>query len=337
MQRYKYLIAYLAPISAFIGLYCKGWFSFGSIYIGFLFIPIVEGLFYKNPRIDDSPTGESKQSFVHDLFLYLNIPIVYTLVFFYAYTIYTTPLLWYEHLGLILNVGLILGTSGINVAHELGHRKEKIHHWMSWALLLPSHYLHFFIEHNKGHHRYIATLDDPATARKGEAIYSFWLRSVKDSYLHAWIIEKERLRLLHKKVWSTDNLMILFLLSSLAYILGIAIVFNVYVAFMVSLVGVIGLLFLESVNYIEHYGLLRPSSDPVHEGLSWDADQPLGRIFLYELTRHADHHTNAGKPYQTLQASHRSPKMAYGYPASIVLALIPAIWFKIMNPRLNLV
>ena len=106
-------------------------------------------------------------------------------------------------------------------------------------------------------------------------------------------------------------------------------------AVMIALVGIIGLLFLESVNYIEHYGLLRKSTDPVHEGLSWDADQPLGRIFLYELTRHADHHTHAGKPYQTLQASHRSPKMAYGYPASIVLALIPHLWFKIMNPRLK--
>ena len=335
MHRYKYLIAYLAPISAFIGLYFKGWWSFGSIYIGFLFIPAVEGLFYKNPDIDDAPTGEPKKSFLHDLFLCLNIPIVYSLIYYYAFTINTFDLVWYEHFGLVLNVGLILGTSGINVAHELGHRKEKIHHWMSWALLLPSHYLHFFIEHNKGHHRYIATLDDPATARKDEPIYSFWLRSVKDSYWHAWAIEKERLELQHKKVWSTDNLMILFLLSSLAYLGFFILVFNLYVAVMIALVGIIGLLFLESVNYIEHYGLLRKSTEPVHEGLSWDADQPLGRIFLYELTRHADHHTNASKPYQTLQASYRSPKMAYGYPASIILALIPHLWFKIMNPRLK--
>ena len=106
MNRYKYLIAYLAPISAFIGLYFKGWWSFGSIYIGFLFIPIVEGFFFKNPDIDDAPTGEPKPSFLHDLFLYLNIPIVYALIYYYAFTINTSHLLWYEHFGLVLNVGL---------------------------------------------------------------------------------------------------------------------------------------------------------------------------------------------------------------------------------------
>lgn len=305
------------------------------MYIGFLFIPVIEGLFFRKPVIDNSPTEVSKKSFTHDLFLYFNIPIVYALVFYYANTLYTSNLLWYEHIGLLLNVGLILGTSGINVAHELGHRKEKWHHWMSWLLLLPSHYLHFFIEHNKGHHRYIATTEDPATARKDEPIYSFWLRSIKDSYLHAWTIEKEKLSLQHKNFWGPHNLMLWFISCSIAYILLFALVFNLYVAFMVSIAGVIGLLFLESVNYIEHYGLLRKSTEPVHEGLSWDADQPLGRIFLYELTRHADHHTNASKPYQTLQASHHSPKMAFGYPASIILALIPGLWFKIMNPRLG--
>jgi alkane 1-monooxygenase len=339
--KYKYLIAYLAPISALAGIYFLGWASLGAIYIGFLIIPLIEGIWFPDPTIHNKPTGESNHSGLHDLFLYLNIPILYAVLLYFLYTVSFRSVGWAEMLALILNVGLVLGVTGINVAHELGHRKEKHHHWMAWALLLPSFYLHFFIEHNKGHHRYIATLEDPATARKNETIFSFWIRSIRDSYLHAWHLEWDRMKRTGQAAWGLKNLMVVFSIVQLAYIGLIAISFGIYPMLWAGAVGLVGLLFLESVNYIEHYGLMREikqdgSYGPIHEGLSWDADQPLGRIFLYELTRHADHHTNASKPYQVLQASYQSPKMAYGYPASIVIALIPPLWFRIMNPRIPL-
>ncbi|MEP7265987.1 MAG: alkane 1-monooxygenase [Saprospiraceae bacterium] len=339
LKPWKYVVAYLAPFSAIIGIYFKGWYSPGSMYIGFILIPIIEGLFFKNPAIDFEGEPGPSHSFIHDLFLYFNIPLVYFIVGYYLYTISSYPLHLLEHIALIFNVGLIVGTSGINVAHELGHRKSKIHHWMAWSLLLPALYLHFFIEHNKGHHRYIGTPEDPATARYKESIYSFWIRSIKDSYLHAWYIQQERLRLKRVAFFSIQNTMLWFQLATFIYLALVAILFSWFAMAMAILVGIVGTLFLESVNYIEHYGLRRnkisPGNyEPIHEGLSWDADQPLGRIFLYELTRHADHHTHASKPYQQLQSSELSPKLAYGYPASIVLALIPELWFKIMNPRL---
>ncbi len=343
MSKWKYLIAYLAPGSAIAGLYFKGWLAPGSVYIGFILIPIVEGLFYHQVKIlEEEPTSKASPA-LYNLFLYLNIPLLYSIVFYFLYIVHTHQgLKVWEYITMILNVGLIIGTSGINVAHELGHRREKIHHWLSWLLLLPAFYLHFFIEHNKGHHRYIGTLQDPATARKGESIYAFWWRSTLESYQHAWHIEHERLKLQNKPFWSRYNLMLWFQLTIIVYLGAIAIFFSWFTMMMAILAGIVGFLFLESVNYIEHYGLLRKNNadgtlGPVHAGLSWDAEQPLGRIFLYELTRHADHHTHAGIPYQDLKAHSQSPKLAVGYPASIVLALIPGWWFNVMDRRLTLV
>jgi alkane 1-monooxygenase len=340
MSKWKYLIAYAAPLSAILGLYLKGWWSPGAMYVGFLIIPLIEGLFYSEMGIKIS-SEEKRSPILFNLFLYLNIPLLYFILFYYFYTIQHHPeLAWAEHLALMVNVGLIIGTSGINVAHELGHRKERYHHWMSWILLLPALYLHFFIEHNKGHHRNIATALDPATARKGEPIYSFWLRSMRDSYVHAWKLEAERLRGMNRNPIRFNNLMLKFQVATLGYLILIGILFSFNIMIMAILIGLVGVLFLESVNYIEHYGLLRKinadgTPGPIHEGLSWDADQPLGRIFLYELTRHADHHTNATIPYQDLKPKIHSPKLAYGYPASILLALVPAWWFCVMDKRLG--
>ena len=73
----------------------------------------------------------------------------------------------------------------------------------------------------------------------------------------------------------------------------------------------------------------------VSEKHSWNSDHELGRIFLYELTRHTDHHMNATRKYQTLRHMNDSPQLPYGYPASILMALVPPIWFKVMNPRVK--
>ena len=127
MQRWKYLLAYMAPLSAIVGLYYRGWFSFGSMYIGFVFIPLIEGLFYQNPASCMNPSNEPNKSHVHDWFLYLNIPLVYFILVYYFYIVNTYQMNYAEHIAQLLNVSLILGTSGINVAHELGHRKAKYH------------------------------------------------------------------------------------------------------------------------------------------------------------------------------------------------------------------
>lgn len=335
INKWLYLLAYTAPASALAGLLLRGWFSPGAMYIGFLVIPMVESLWFKSPEINSEPV-ERPSSKLFDWFLYLHLPVLYGIIIWYLYLLIHKTITPAEHVGLALNVGLILGTSGINIGHELGHRREGYHHVLAWLFLLPALYLHFYIEHNKGHHRNIATTEDPATALKGETIYAFWLRSVCQSYLHAWKIQLDEIRLKQIPFLSIKNTMLVFLIASILYLATIVLFFSWFAAMMALVVAIIGVLFLESVNYIEHYGLSRNSEkdgspEHIHEGLSWDAEQPLGRIFLYELTRHADHHTHANLPYHALSPKKQSPKLPWGYPAAILHALIPPWWFGVMH------
>lgn len=339
-QDYKYLIAYVAPLSAFLGIYLQGIWSFAGIYVGFGLIPLFDALSRPDPQnFTDDEEQRRKLDRFFDLLLYLNLPILYLLVIYYLHTVQQGGLATYEIVGMTCSVGLMLGTSGINVAHELGHRSNPQEQLLGKLLLLPPLYLHFNIEHNRGHHRNVATDLDPASARRNEPLYLFWLRSVVGSYRNAWKLEAERLQKMQRKQWSWANEMIRFTIAKLLYLTLIGLVFGWEMIPYAIAIAVFGFLMLESVNYIEHYGLRRqllPSGryetvKPIH---SWNSDHEVGRIFLYELTRHADHHYRASRKYQTLRHFDESPQLPYGYPASILLSLLPPLWFRLMNPRL---
>lgn len=336
----KYLIAYVAPLSAYLGIYLGGIWSFGSLYIGFGLIPLFE-LWLPGSTHNLTPAQEQRQARrrLFDWLLYLNLPILWGLVFYYLYTLQHRPLETYEVIGMTLNVGLIVGTIGINVGHELGHRTKRYEQLIAQALLLSALYMHFFIEHNRGHHKHVATALDPASAPAGLSIYAFWWRSVSGGYRNAWQLETTRLQRAGLSFWSLHNQMLVFQLVQLAY-LGIAFwLFGPMGAVAVIAVAVVGFLLLESVNYIEHYGLRRrllPNGryEPVRPEHSWNSNHELGRIFLYELTRHSDHHYKASRKYQTLRHFEESPQLPTGYPGAILVALLPPLWYRMMHPRL---
>ena len=337
----KYLIAYLAPISAFIGIYLGGIWSFGVAYVAFVLIPIIE-LWINNDPKNVSPTEAISRSKnrIFDILLYLNVPILYGLLIYYFIKVNGGLQTNLEIIGMTINIGMILGITGINVAHELGHRKNQFEQTLSQILLLPSHYLHFFIEHNRGHHLNVGTLEDPATARYGETFYQFWWRSVTHGYIHAWKLVRQELQKKDKRIWSWDNLMIRFTIIQLIYLLTIALIFNPVVMILSIIAAVVGFSLLESVNYIEHYGLTRqilPNGryEIVEKQHSWNSNHSLGRIFLYELTRHADHHIRATRKYQNLMHQEKSPQLPTGYPGSILVAIVPPLWSKMIHPRLE--
>jgi alkane 1-monooxygenase len=237
-------------------------------------------------------------------------------------------------------VGIVLGVTGINVAHELGHRTKKYEQTMAKILLLPNLYMHFFIEHNWGHHLNVSTDEDPASSRLNETIYAFFVRSVSNSYLSAWEIENKRLMRTGKKVISLHNEMIWYQIIQIAYLFIVGWYFTWSVIPFAIIVATIGFLLLEAVNYIEHYGLRRRKLasgkyEIVQPWHSWNSNHVLGRIMLYELTRHSDHHYKATRKYQVLRHFDKSPQLPYGYPGSIVLAFMPKIWFRMMNPRVQ--
>ncbi len=238
----KYLIAYIAPISAWIGFTWGGWWSPGSMYVAFILIPICE-LFLPTDAGNIAETEEAsrlKKRFF-DVLLWMNVPILYFLLYVYLVRVTTGGLTVGELVGMLFNMGLIIGVSGINVGHELGHRPSLFDRFMAWTLLLPAFYLHFYIEHNRGHHRWVATDRDPASARRGEWIYAFWLRSILGSWWSAWRLEAQRLQIMNKPTFHPGNQMIL-----------IHIVQGIYLGLIYVLWGGTGVLFCIGVSLGGH-------------------------------------------------------------------------------------
>lgn len=337
MRDLKYLLAYLLPIAAILAIHYGGFFSFLVIIISFIMIPVLEiSMPGTTQNFDEVEEEDRLKSRFFDALLWLNVPLFYFILGYYFYTISTHSLLWYEWFGITFSVGLVCGSLGINVAHELGHRSSWYERVMSKMLLLPCFYMHFSIEHNMGHHKHVATDEDPASSRIGETIYAFFIRSVRGSYISAWHIEHGRLRRVGHKILSMQNEMIRFQVIQVLYFLAVALVFGWLAAALAVVVGVIGFLMLETINYVEHYGLRRkklPSGryEKVQPHHSWNSNHTIGRIILYELTRHSDHHFKANRKYQILRHFDETPQMPYGYPGAMLLAWLPPLWFKIMD------
>jgi len=341
MRDLKYLAAYLIPLTAVLALSFQGIWSYSTVLFAFGLIPLVEPFL---PRSEVNLTSEQRQAKLKnrlfDWLLYLNLPILYGIIAGFVYVLATFQLAGHEMTGLVLSVGIVIGTCGINVGHELGHRQNPAEQLIAKLLLLPALYMHFFIEHNRGHHKNVATPDDPATARYGEMLYIFWIRSTIGSYWNAWRLEGKRLKQQGRPFWSLHNEMIVFLLLQTVYLATLWLVFSFTIMVLVGLAGVVGFLLLESINYIEHYGLQRAllangRYERVLPKHSWNANFELGRIILYELTRHSDHHYLASKKYQTLDHHDESPQLPVGYPAAMLMALAPPLWFKVMNKRIK--
>lgn len=339
MKYTKYLWSFLSMGIAYAGILFDGWATWALFVYAFILIPIVE-LFLSGSKFNLSKEEEklAEKDVVFDVLVYAIVPLQYGLLILFFFAV-QRDLHLYELIGKIVTFGLACGVYGINVAHELGHRIKKYEQNMAKALLLTSQYMHFFIEHNRGHHNKVSTVEDPASSRYNEPIYVFWIRSVWGCYISAWKLEKFRLTKMGKPVLSLRNEMIVFQLIQLALVLTILFVFNWQTMLFYLASAAIGFLLLETVNYIEHYGLQRHKGEkffhkvlPVH---SWNSNHPIGRGVLFELSRHSDHHFRANRKYQILKYHEDSPQMPTGYPGMMVLSLFPPLWFKVMNPRVH--
>ena len=333
------MAALTIPLAALISIYFKGWWSYFTIVYAFGIIPLLEVMLPQDSsNLEGDELEAKKHSRFFDWMLYLNLPIVFGMIGFLLSDISIHSYQTFEFVGLVFSLGIVLGVNGINVAHELGHRQQGFERFLGKALLLPSFYMHFYIEHNFGHHAHAATTEDPATAKYNQSVYSFWFTSVTRQYANAWRIQNKLLAKENSGFLSFKNDMFWYVLFQLAYLGIIYALMGINGLWFALAAGIVGFLLLESVNYIEHYGLLRkklPSGryERVRECHSWNSNHVIGRIVLYELTRHSDHHYKSAKKYQTLDYHDVSPQMPYGYPTSMVLSLIPPLWFSIMNPR----
>lgn len=340
MRVLRYLLAYSLPITAAISFTGRGWVTYIPLLYAFGLVPALDQLLGAQPaNLTADERHDAKRSSWYNLIVYLALPVQWGMLIWFLYAMTEDGLSLSDRIGRITSMGLMCGVLGINVAHELGHRTTAYERFMAKLLLASSLYMHFFIEHNKGHHRNVGTSEDAATARKNEWLYLFWIRTVANSFISAWRIQLKELRRKKVSFFSMHNEMLLMMVGQAALLGGVGYLFGSAGLFAFLSAALMGILLLETVNYIEHYGLYRNKvndfryEDVVPEH-SWNADHVYGRWVLFELTRHSDHHYEPAKHYQLLDSMQGASQLPAGYPAMMLLAMVPPLWFKVMNVRL---
>lgn len=340
MNKFKYLSAYILATTLYISFTSYGIWTYLPIILSFVFIPLLELIFKPNStNFSEDKKKLAKNDSFYNWVLFSIIPIQIGLIILFLIN-FQENITISEKIGRIGSLGILCGIFGINVGHELGHRTNRFEQFLGEVLLFTSLQNHFLPYHNSGHHYNVATPKDPATARKGEIIFSFWFRSQIGSYFQAWEIEKTRLQKAENSIISFKNKMIIYTFSHTILLSSIFVFLNFQTMLAYLIGAIIGILMLETVNYIEHYGLLREKKEngnyervlPHH---SWNSNHIIGRTILFELSRHSDHHYKASKPYQLLDSIPNSPQMITGYPGMMLLALIPPLWFRIIHKRLE--
>jgi alkane 1-monooxygenase len=358
-KRYLWLMALIVPTAVLVmlplvwALNQLGWHAAAQVpfWIGPILVYIVLPLLDRKFGPDgENPPDELMEQLENDRYYryctYSFIPFQYLTLVLGAYLFTASDLSWLgvdgslgwpAKIGLALSVG-IMGGVGINTAHEMGHKKESLERWLGKITLAQTCYGHFFIEHNRGHHVRVATPEDPASARFGETFWEFLPRSVWGGLKSSWELEAARLERAGKSKWHWSNdvlnawAMSVVLYGALLAIFGVAVVPYVVISV------VFGFSLLETVNYLEHYGLLRQKlasgryerCAPVH---SWNSDHIVTNLFLYHLQRHSDHHANPTRRYQTLRSMEGAPNLPSGYASMIGLTYFPPLWRKVMDHR----
>jgi len=329
--------AFTASILAFslTGQWLYLLFAPAIIHIAIPILDLTFGEDFSNPP--ESAVETLNKDFFYRALVWLYVPFQLIGTVYGTWLAATQSLDWYVYIALVFTVGSTNGI-GIGTAHELGHKQESIDRWLSKLALASSMYGHFFVEHNRGHHKRVATPEDPASARMGESFWAFLPRTVLGSLISAWDLERERLKRKGKSIWSIQNenlqawSLTIFLYGALMLWLGwSALIFLV-------LQGIYAASMLEVVNYVEHYGLLRQKDQngeyvrcaPEH---SWNSNHIVGNILLYHLQRHSDHHAHPTRRYQALRHFGEAPQLPGGYASMITLAYFPPLWFALMDKR----
>ena len=339
-KKLKYLSVLSLPICVWISFHSSGILTFLPALYLFIAIPFFELIL----KVDKSNLSEQEKVLAandsfYSILLYLMLPVQFGFLVYFMFHIQeaqSTSVL----IGRISSMGLMCGVLGINIGHELGHRSNRFERFIGELLLLSSLENHFLPYHNRGHHTNVGTKSDPATARRDEWLFVFWFRSQIGSYIQAWKIEITRMKIMKKHVFSLENKMIQYTLLHSLFLGSIYAYFGLTVLIYFLFAALVGILLLETVNYIEHYGLYRQQREngnyeQVKRKHSWNSNHVIGRAVLFELSRHSDHHFKADRPYQLVETSDDSPVMPTGYPGMMVLAFIPPLFFKVMNHRVN--
>ena len=334
IQRMGFLLPLSMPLLVVVSYHIGHWYLVPLVV--YVLIPVLDRLFgdfVGNPT--DSQINGLQASSFYSMLLYMYVPLQ---VFLLIWGVTLSPVqTWLQLLLLGWVVGIVTGGIGITVAHELGHRRSQFEQTLSCILLSTVSYMHFFVEHNKGHHSRVATDEDPASARFGESFYAFLPRTLVGGFMSAVDIEREKLQRLNRPFWCLENLVIWSVAIPLLIVLCLGVFFGAKAAVFFLVQSVTAVLLLETVNYIEHYGLSRERTkdgryEKVTVAHSWNSNRYLSNALLFNLQRHSHHHVNVLRKYQSLSWFEDSPQLPVGYPELVVTAWIPPLWRRRIHP-----
>ena len=307
--------------------------------IVYILIPVLDRVFgsdINNPPEEIVPQLEEDRYYRR--LTSITAPLHYLTLIALAWFVAREDLSAWSVLVVAITAGAFSGL-GINTAHEMGHKKTRWERWLAKVVLAIPAYGHFCVEHNRGHHRYVATPGDPASARMGESIYKFALREIPGCFRRGWTVESERLKRRDQATWSLHNEILQSYLGSLILQGGLIFAFGWIMLPFLMVHNFWAWFQLTSANYIEHYGLLRGKDlngqyercQPHH---SWNANYTFSNVVLFHLERHSDHHANSSRRYQSLRNFDDIPELPNGYFGMYLIAYIPWLWYRVMNKRL---
>lgn len=343
-KRYAWLISLLIPALSASGplLYWASgqlaalWLPLLLTYGIFPILDFVLGQDLSNPPEAAVPKLEADRYYRY--VTYALVPILWGGFVFGIWFYASHSLPWHAQLAGILSLGVV-GGYGINLGHELGHKRTKLERWLAKLILALTGYGHFYIEHNRGHHRDVATPQDPASSRMGETIYAFLLREMPGALLRAWQLEAERLAAQGRSRFSLANEIIQPMLITLALYAALLLWLGLAALPLLLLAAFWSNFQLTTANYIEHYGLLRQKGPdgrykPCQPRHSWNSNQVLSNWAVLHLQRHSDHHAHPLRRYQSLRHFDEAPQLPSGYFGMFLIAYVPPLWFWLMDKRL---
>ncbi len=339
-----FLLPLLFPVASYFAAESWGYadfFAFGTVLFVFVLVPAIDQWLGHDPSNPDEtldvPRLASEQYY---RWLTMGSVPAYFLLILWAGSIFTDGTFsLLGQVGWILSIGTV-GALAITIAHEMIHKDEKSEQWLGGVLLSMVCYGGFKVEHLRGHHVNVSTPEDASSARFNQSLYEFLPHAYYHNFRNAWLLQKKNLERKNKSLWSYSNELIWWYGLSILQLVLFSVLWGWQGAIFFLGQSFIALTLLEIVNYLEHYGLHRRKLEngryervmPEH---SWNSNYFLTNLFLFHLQRHSDHHANAKHRYQVLRHYDDAPQLPAGYPAMVLLALVPPLWRRVMNPKVE--
>lgn len=338
---FSWLPPLLLVVSAFMAQATgNGTWLWSLVLFGFVGIPLIDLLSGKD---NSNPSADAEQALKHDpgyvRTLYIGAALHWIAFVYMAYTVSVIEVSWIAMLGAMMSAGVCNGMS-VAVGHELGHKiTDTRQSLMGQVVLACSAFGHYTLSHNVEHHKLVATPRDPSSARMGENLYRFFLREVVGTLRGTWALEQGKARRQGRPVWSTANKTLQAAAVSIASFSILVLLFGPIMIPYVVISSLLAWWLLSNASYVEHYGLLREKSadgqyrrcDARH---SWNSNYRFSNLLMLQVQRHSDHHQHPSRPYQLLRVTESMPMLPLGYPGMFLLAMIPPLWFKVIDPLL---